>query len=493
MNIVLIIFDSLRQDHVGAYGNKWIKTPHLDKFAKESVVFTHCYPDSLPTIPVRRALHTGARVFPFRDHISVSDARSFNPIPGWGPLPADKMTIGERLKEEGYRTALITDCYHMFKPGFNYHCGFDNYLHIRGQELDLYKKNIPVPDCLVDKHLNDYMRQFPHIAKGLKLFMGNNSFRRSEEDFFAPLVFREASKWLFENQDAERMFMVVDSFDPHEPWDPPEYYRRIYNKNESGANHIQSVYYYWKDALVPEELKILQANYAGEVTMCDRWFGFFLESLNLSGRMDDTIVAVISDHGHNLGYEPADKGMVCKQAYPMTRSVADLVLMIRHPHGVGAGQIRNNFLHNFDLTYTLLSMAGIEQPPSMEGIDVWTSVLDEQRQLRDHVTIGWGHAITVIDDQWWYNAGICREKPLLFNLVSDPHLTENLAYDAPDVCTRMYQLALADAGGDFGDYLNHYNPERGAGSMNGWTGGPFMGGAMNFKEIVPPEFKKHSY
>ncbi len=44
MNIVLVIFDSLRKDHVGAYGNNWIHTPHLDAFAKESVVFNRCYP-----------------------------------------------------------------------------------------------------------------------------------------------------------------------------------------------------------------------------------------------------------------------------------------------------------------------------------------------------------------------------------------------------------------------------------------------------------------
>ena len=68
MNVVLIIIDTLRQDHLGCYGNKWIKTPYLDSLAKESVLFTQGYPGSLPTLQVRRVLQTGCRIFPFIGH-----------------------------------------------------------------------------------------------------------------------------------------------------------------------------------------------------------------------------------------------------------------------------------------------------------------------------------------------------------------------------------------------------------------------------------------
>jgi len=67
VNVVVVIVDSLRRDHVGAYGNGWIKTPNLDALAKESLLFTHSYPESIPTIPARRAIHTGVRTWPFRD------------------------------------------------------------------------------------------------------------------------------------------------------------------------------------------------------------------------------------------------------------------------------------------------------------------------------------------------------------------------------------------------------------------------------------------
>ena len=95
MNIVLVIIDSLRQDHIGAYGNDWIKTPHLDAFAAESARFTRAYPESLPTLPVRRALHTGKRTFPFPGHKDYKG--DFSGAPGWGPIPEEQDTLAEIL------------------------------------------------------------------------------------------------------------------------------------------------------------------------------------------------------------------------------------------------------------------------------------------------------------------------------------------------------------------------------------------------------------
>jgi arylsulfatase A-like enzyme len=53
MNVVLVIIDSLRKDHVGVYGNGWIKTPNMDALAEESLRFTRPYPEAIPSIPAR--------------------------------------------------------------------------------------------------------------------------------------------------------------------------------------------------------------------------------------------------------------------------------------------------------------------------------------------------------------------------------------------------------------------------------------------------------
>ena len=58
-NIVIVMADTLRKAYVGAYGNAWIQTPNLDRFAQQGVQFTNAHPECLPTIPTRRTLHTG--------------------------------------------------------------------------------------------------------------------------------------------------------------------------------------------------------------------------------------------------------------------------------------------------------------------------------------------------------------------------------------------------------------------------------------------------
>jgi arylsulfatase A-like enzyme len=79
VNVIVVVLDSLRRDHVGAYGNGWIKTPNLDALAKQSLLFTRSYPESIPIIPARRAIHTGVRTSPFRDWHLVSDDATGKP------------------------------------------------------------------------------------------------------------------------------------------------------------------------------------------------------------------------------------------------------------------------------------------------------------------------------------------------------------------------------------------------------------------------------
>ena len=121
MNVIVILADSLRVDHLGCYGNKWIKTPNLDRFAKEATVFERAYSEGLPTLPTRTAMFTGRYTFPFR---------------GWQPLQPNDLPIAEILWSQGYKSALITDVYHMHKPGMAYERGFDFVQFIRGQEGD---------------------------------------------------------------------------------------------------------------------------------------------------------------------------------------------------------------------------------------------------------------------------------------------------------------------------------------------------------------------
>ncbi len=452
MNIVLIIPDTLRPDHVGCYqklpafgGDVWIHTPHLDALARQSVLFTRAYPESLPTLPARRALHTGQRLFPFYEHRPQKG--DFVGAPGWGPIPEEQDTVAELLREAGYRTALITDTYHQFKPSKNFHQGFDEWVWIRGQEMDPYRSG-PRPGLeVVFRHLPERTRT-PALVELLRTHIGNTADRRAEEDYFAARMFREATSWLHRNQDAERFFLVVDSFDPHEPWDPPAYYRRLYDPDDDVVDVNTSIYAP-VSRLTPRELQRLRANYAGEVTLVDRWLGYFVETLDAMGLREETLLIVVSDHGHCLG----EQELISKQGHPISREVADLVLLIRHPTGQGAGTTCHHFVSHTDIPATILAFAGIEPRQPLEGRDLWPLVTGRGQPHHHHVTVGWGSFVMVWDDRYWYNACIWGESPLLFDLTRDPGLEQDIAPEHPEVCARMQALALADAGGSYPEYL----------------------------------------
>ena len=454
MNIVLVVIDSLRQDHVGAYGNKWIHTPHLDAFAKEAVRFTRCYSDAEPTLPMRRSLHTGIRTYPYIGHRGYKgDGDRWM---GWGPIPEEQDTISEILRDNGYRTGFLSDAYHQFKPSKNFHRGFDSWMWIRGQEMDRFRTGPEIPESVYQNHLNDKVKDNIYVKKFLRKYLNNNHDRRSEEDYFPALLFKEGARWVLDNYDADNFFLLIDSFDPHEPWDPPIHYRKMYDPDDDVVDQILSPYYFWKDIFTPRELKRVQANYAGEVTMVDRWFGFLMDVLKMSERLDDTVVAVISDHGHNLGHDPQDKGIVGKQGHPMTRAVADLVCMIRHPAGEGAGMVCDNLVYVHDFSRTLLSLVGVEPENEMEGKNFWPAVSDPSMTVQDHVTIGYGSLITVINNEWWYNANFWGEGNLLYALKDDPKLINNLADDHPGICKDMLDLAIEDAGGEIPEVVHRY-------------------------------------
>jgi hypothetical protein len=101
LNMIVIIADTWRADHLGCYGSTRIKTPYLDKFAKESVLFADASAEGLPTIPCRRVYHTGKSVLP--------ESR-------WEPLSRDDVTFAEILQKHGVTTGFIVDTYHHFKP-----------------------------------------------------------------------------------------------------------------------------------------------------------------------------------------------------------------------------------------------------------------------------------------------------------------------------------------------------------------------------------------
>ncbi len=447
MNAILVVLDSFRKDHVGCCGNEWIKTPTLDAFAREAVTFTRAYPESLPTLPFRRSLYTGCRVFPFEGHIAhKGDFVSISP--GWGPMRESRDSLAELLQMRYYRTALISDCYHQFKPSMNFHRGFSQWQWIRGQESDPYKSGPAISQREMERYMPKNLRTPFQIRHVMEQYLKNIRDRKTEEDYFAPQVFRAASQWIKDNADAESFFLTVESFDPHEPWDPPEAYRRLYDDSNGPEREVISSLYGPADQLTEAELRRLRANYAGEVTMVDHWLGRFLDTVRSAGLMENTVIVIISDHGHCIG----EHNLVSKQGHPLCREVADLVLLIRFPDGAGAGQTCDSFVYNHDIAPTLLNYLGVSGENDMDGKDLMPLVKGGP-PLYEHVTVGYGPFVMVRDDEYWYNAYLWGEAPRLYHLSDDPDLKADVSDQKPDVLERMKRLAIEDAGGVIPDLL----------------------------------------
>jgi arylsulfatase A-like enzyme len=425
VNVILVILDSLRKDHVGAYGNDRMRTPALDSVAKEGLRFTRAHPEAMPTIPARRAIHTGMRTFPLKP-----------PGYGWAPIPEDQVTLAEILKRQGYSAFLVTDTYHQFTRNFGR--GFDAYRRIRGQERDPYKDPSSISE--------EWMRErYIILGEGKKArqYLANVQGRKSEEDWFAPKVFLGAMDLLDVARHKEPFFLVADCYDPHEPWDPPKKYVDLYDEGYEDKDPLNDKYGE-DDYLTDRQLLRMRALYAGEVTMADHWLGNFLQKTHDLGLMENTLLVVISDHGHALG----EQGVTGKPAYALWSELTDIAFFVRHPEGKRGGEASDHYASTHDVAPTILGMLGIEPSSPMDGQDLSVLFDGKDPDERDHLTSAYKDYVWARDKRHVMFSRNEGSEPRLYDAQSDPRQERDLADDDPDTVERMFEdYVLKDAGG----------------------------------------------
>ena len=434
MNLIVICLDTFRADLVGP-GRKmsYVETPNLDRLASESVSFERAFGEGQPTLQMRRAFFTGRRSFPWRYNF---DRRGhWHHAPGWHKIPPEQDTLAELLVERGFLTGLVADVYHMFKPTMNYTRGFCTYEFLRGQETDNWRGGtLAAIEEQVARH-SRYPAESAYFP--LLQYLWNQRDRRSEADYQCARVFRAASRWLDDNAANAPFFLWVDSFDPHEPWDPPTRYADRYYRYGPEVEHpIDFIYPNNRDA-TPEEQERTKALYCGEVTLVDEWAGVLLRKLDQLELWDDTIVVLTSDHGTQLN-EQTRFGKGADELHPFNTQIP---LYVRHPDGPRGCKV-DAFVQSHDLLPTLLRLLDVPYA-NVDGQDAWTLVTGERRQLRDHVVCGWasfgsgpaGGRASVRDDAWNYVTSVHEVDPApeLYHLPSDPDEVVNVHDANPEV------------------------------------------------------------
>jgi arylsulfatase A-like enzyme len=253
---------------------------------------------------------------------------------------------------------------------------------------------------------------------------------------------------LEQNRRADKFFLLVDCFDPHEPWDPPQEYVEIYDPGYAGREII-CPRYGPSDYLSTEELRHMRALYAGEVTMVDHWLGAFLQLARDLRLLDDSILIVTSDHGVQLG----EHGLTGKVSKGLWYELMDVPLLVRWPDGEGAGTRVDAFVQHQDIVPTVLSALKVEPPMPVDGIDL-LQIARKATPQREYVVSGFDDYVWYRDDRWVYiskNDG----KPLqLFDIERDPLQDNDLLETETGAATEAQRCILREAGGPIPSYRN---------------------------------------
>jgi arylsulfatase A-like enzyme len=344
VNLVYITLDSLNRHLLPCYGNDWVQTPSLDRLAARGVVFDHHYTGSLPCMPARREMWTGTEEMWWR---------------WWGPLEPWDRPLAYELGRHGVVSQLMTDHYHFFEWGaHSYEYDFDGYTSVRGHEHDNLRTR-PYGEApewarvMLQRRVVDG----PIYVRNVQDFWG-------EEDFFAPRTLDQAARWLRQERPGQPWYLHVDAFDPHEPFHVPEPYRSLYTDDDWRLYSPWPLYgrvHEGSSAISERELAWVRAQYAGKVTMADRWLGRVLDALDEGRLRDDTIVVLTTDHGHYLG----DHGWIGKPQCPVYDTLSHIPLLIWWPGCPGGARCAAT-TQTIDLYPTLLEMMGCPTPDTTQ-------------------------------------------------------------------------------------------------------------------------------
>ncbi|HZU37015.1 MAG TPA: sulfatase [Gemmataceae bacterium] len=364
-NVILIISDTMRRDALGCFGGHWIHTPHLDAFARQAVRLNNAFLCSFPTVCTRHDILTGRYTFTYKP---------------WSPLDRDTVTLQDVLRGAGVYTALVVDTPHPFRTDYNYQRNCDH-IHInRGQENDRYETRPLKVKLPCDPHkLRDGTRTVTQ-------YLRNVAGRKVEEDYFCARTMRDAATWLKNNHRRQPFFLYIDTFDPHEPWDPPRSYVEKYDPGYTGENVIYPRYDHWKDFLSPRELRHCRALYAGEASMVDRWAGHLLATIERLNLLENTLVLFVADHGFYLG----EHGYIGKsfirgnrfQSLPLYSQVCRVPMLAHYP-GCRPGSANDALVQLVGIAPTILDFLGVKAPASFAAASLWPVLQGKEAKVAD--------------------------------------------------------------------------------------------------------------
>lgn len=380
MRTIVVLMDTLKRNYLEIYNrNTWVKTPNLTKFSKESVTFENHWVGSAPCMPARRDILTGRLNFLERS---------------WGPIEPFDITLPKVLAERNIFSHIVTDHPHYFRlGGEDYVQQFNTWDFYRGQEGDPWISRLDDPSYMP----KDY------YGKLRKQYQWNRTQWKTEEEYPTPRTFASAANWLQDNKDHDDFFLLVETFDPHEPFDVPDKYMDMYNCTYKGPYFETPTY---SEVDVPEDaLEYINKRYAALLTMTDNHFGKFVQKLKDLNIYEDTLIIVTTDHGYFLG----ERNYFGKNYMHMYNELAHIPLLVRFPGGHRAGERVNDITQNIDIMPTVLDYNELNVPTEVQGKS-WKPIAENTCYEREYALYGYhGLAVNVTDGEYTYFRGHNKE------------------------------------------------------------------------------------
>ncbi len=400
-NAIVLMFDSLQHNYLGCYGNDWIKTPNYDRFAREGVVFENCYIEGLPTVPCRRAMMTG---------------RYTLPVAGWVPLNMNDTTIADLCWGRPIDTALIYDTAPMRLTKFGYSRGFDKVWFNHGHEADAdFYAGDPLYHDNPDDYIEDHFAQEADAIHGsavveplrheLTCYLKQTQYWRTADDRYVAKTLKKATEYLEQVDRNKQFFLWIDSFDPHEPWNPPSVYLKEpcpYDPDFKGKDQFLPLMGDVSTYFTEPELHHIRMLYAELVTVCDHYLGKFMDDIRRLGFEENTLMLIVSDHGEPMGNGEHGHGIMRKCRPWPYEELVHAPMLLRAP-GIKAGQRIKSFVQNVDVAPTVCDWLGIGVHPDMQGFSLLPLVRGEVEKVRDFAIAGyWNYSWAIFTEDYSY-------------------------------------------------------------------------------------------
>jgi len=315
-NVLLITVDTLRADHLGAYGYARNTSPNLDQLARQSILFRQAYAHAPETVPSLGSLMTS--YYPHETKLYSNEH----------VLAGEAVTLAELLRDAGYVTGAIVG----------------NGVLVRGGGLEQGFQEY-------DDHMDD------KVSMGLE--------RK------APAITHAASAWL-ERRHREKFFLWIHYMDPHGPYIAPPPYDSMFiesakggekripvNKARTGRGGIPD----YQQLGDHREVAYYIAQYDGEIRYFDHWLGELLGVVRRLELLDNTVVIFTADHGEGMG----EHDYYFAHNEFLYEGLIHVPLMLRLPGASSGGKDVGIPVAQADVLPTILGLLSLHAPRPVNG------------------------------------------------------------------------------------------------------------------------------